>query len=100
MRTSSATRSELPEQVMRRITAVVLVAIAAGVTARAQNNWLHAGQDPGATKYSTLDQINTGNVDQLQRAWTFNTGDKSGFFESTPLVVDGVMYLSAQNGVF
>ena len=85
---------------MRRITAVVLVAIAAGATARAQNNWLHAGQDPGATKYSTLDQINTGNVDQLQRAWTFNTGDKSGFFESTPLVVDGVMYLSAQNGVF
>ena len=58
------------------------------------------GQDPGATKYSTLDQINTGNVKSLQQAWTFHTGDKSGFFESTPLVVDGTMYFTAQNGVY
>jgi quinoprotein glucose dehydrogenase len=67
---------------------------------RAQTNWAHVGQDPGHAKYSTLDQINTGNVHTLQQAWTFHTGDKSGFFESTPLVIDGVMYLSAQNGVF
>ena len=72
----------------------------AAATPRAQHNWLHPGQDAGATKYSTLDQINTGNVHRLERAWTFNTGDKTGFFESTPLVVDGMMYLSAQNGVF
>ena len=52
------------------------------------------------SKYSTLDQINTSNVQKLQRVWTFHTGDKSGFFESTPLVVDGTMYVSAQNGVF
>ena len=63
-------------------------------------NWEHVGQDPGATKYSTLDQINTGNVKNLQKAWTFHTGDKSGFFESTPLVIDGTMYLTAQNGVY
>ena len=50
-----------------------------------QQNWLHVGQDPGHSKYSTLDQINTGNVQKLQQAWTFHTGDKSGFFESTPL---------------
>ena len=66
----------------------------------AQNNWTTVGQDPGHTKYSTLDQINADNVRTLQRAWTFNTGDKTGFFESTPLVIAGVMYLSAQNGVF
>ncbi len=66
----------------------------------AQQNWVHVGQDPGATKYSTLDQINTTNVKSLQKAWTFHTGDKSGFFESTPLVIDGVMYVTAQNGVF
>ncbi len=63
-------------------------------------NWEHVGQDPGATKYSTLDQINTGNVKALRQAWTFHTGDKSGFFESTPLVIDGTMYVTAQNGVF
>jgi quinoprotein glucose dehydrogenase len=66
----------------------------------AQQNWSHVGQDPGATKYSTLDQINTGNVKSLQKAWTFHTGDKTGFFESTPLVIDGTMYLTAQNGVY
>ena len=84
----------------RRIGMGLAVAAALAATPSAQNNWLHAGQDPGATKYSTLDQINTGNVKSLQQAWTFHTGDKSGFFESTPLVVDGTMYVTAQNGVF
>ena len=84
----------------RFVPALFVAAAVAAVTARAQPNWLHPGQDAGATKYSTLDQINTTNVHRLERAWTFNTGDKTGFFESTPLVIDGMMYLSAQNGVF
>jgi quinoprotein glucose dehydrogenase len=84
---------------MKRLLGLVLL-VAATVTSSAQQNWVHVGQDAGHTKYSTLDQINTRNVHTLQRAWTFNTGDTSGFFESTPLVVGGVMYLSAQNGVF
>jgi quinoprotein glucose dehydrogenase len=84
---------------MKRLVGLAfIVAGAVGVTA--QQNWVHVGQDPGHTKYSTLDQINTSNVATLQRVWTFNTGDKSGFFESTPLVVGDVMYVSAQNGVF
>jgi quinoprotein glucose dehydrogenase len=88
--------------------ALALVAVAAAATVSGQTpatrtragNWEHSGGDPGATKFSSLDQINAGNVQTLQRAWTFNTGDKTGFFESTPLIVDGTMYLSAQNGVF
>jgi quinoprotein glucose dehydrogenase len=71
----------------------------AGVTS-AQNNWANFGQDPGATKFSTLSQINTENVGKLTRAWTFRTGDDSGFFESGLIVIDGVMYFSAQNGIF
>lgn len=84
----------------RRFATGLVVAAALAATPSAQNSWLHVGQDPGATKYSTLDQINTRNVKSLQQAWTFHTGDKSGFFESTPLVVDGTMYVTAQNGVF
>lgn len=84
----------------RRFATGVVVAAALAATASAQSNWLQVGQDPGATKYSTLDQINTSNVKSLQQAWSFHTGDKSGFFESTPLVVDGMMYVTAQNGVF
>ena len=76
----------------------VVVALAGSVGA--QSNWTSFGQDPGGTKFSTLSQINSDNVKNLTRAWTFHTGDKSGFFESTPLVIDGVMYFSAQNGVY
>jgi glucose dehydrogenase len=65
-----------------------------------QSNWVSFGQDSGGTKFSTLTQINTTNVKNLKRAWTFHTGDTSGFFESTPLVIDSVMYFSAANGVY
>jgi glucose dehydrogenase len=85
-----------------RATGAILAALVLGAVAStgAQQEWRGVGQDPAHTKYSTLDQINTSNVHTLQAVWTFRTGDKSGFFESTPLVIGGVMYLSAQNGVF
>ena len=63
-------------------------------------DWTYYHGDQGATRFSTLTQINTGNVKSLKRAWTFHTGDDSGFFESTPIVVDSVMYFSARTGVF
>jgi glucose dehydrogenase len=87
---------------MRARVSLSLVAAAAlsAAVVSGQTNWTHVGQDPGATKYSTLDQINAGNVKSLQKAWTFHTGDKTGFFESTPLVVDGTMYVTAQNGLY
>ena len=82
----------------------VVLALACGIVAMsrasAQNNWSNFGQDPGATKFSTLSQITTENVGKLTRAWTFHTGDDSGFFESGLIVIDGVMYFSAQNGVY
>ncbi|HZY07082.1 MAG TPA: PQQ-binding-like beta-propeller repeat protein, partial [Ilumatobacteraceae bacterium] len=68
--------------------------------AHGQKDWVYFGQDQGATRYSTLDQITTANVARLKRAWTFHTGDKAGFFESTPIVVDSVMYFSAGNGFY
>lgn len=93
---------------MKRIAVAAVAAALASVATSAQGpstlpragNWEHVGADPGGTKYSTLDQINAGNVKTLEKAWTFHTGDKTGFFESTPLVVDGTMYVTAQNGVF
>jgi glucose dehydrogenase len=65
-----------------------------------QNNWVYYGQDQGATRFSTLTQITADNVTKLTRAWTFHTGDKSGFFESTPIVVDSVMFFAAGNGFY
>src|SRR5262245_54255350 len=61
--------------------------------------WLYYGGDAAGSKYSTLDQINRQNVNQLKVAWTFHTGDlpderMGATFECTPLMVDGVMYLT------
>jgi quinoprotein glucose dehydrogenase len=49
-------------------------------------------------RYSTLRQIHTGNVAKLKPAWTFRAG-KSGS-EAIPIVVNGVMYLNAPDGVY
>lgn len=68
--------------------------------------WRSYGGSPGGTKYSQLKQINRRNVTRLQKAWTYHTGDVSSdqkstharriaAFETTPLMVDGVLYLSA-----
>ncbi len=56
-------------------------------------DWPHYGGTQMAWRYSALDQINTGNVKNLAPAWIFQTGDYVENLQSTPLVVDGVMYL-------
>lgn len=68
--------------------------------ANGQRDWMYAGQDPGGSKYSSLQQINTSNVATLRRAWIFRTGDKQGRLNATPLVVDNVMYFDSPSAVF
>ena len=82
-----------------------LLAVMALATLGAQE-WPYYGGDAGGTKYSKLDQITRSNVTKLKVAWTFHTGDWSdgkaspnrSAFEMTPLVVDGVMYLTTSFG--
>ena len=61
-------------------------------------DWACVGRDPGCTRYSTLQQINRTNVAQLRVAWVYHTGelnrDEEKPIECTPVVVDGVMYLT------
>src|SRR5215467_8247108 len=63
----------------------------------AGKDWVAIGGGPGSLHYSKLKQINRENVKNLKVAWTFDTGDAvKGIrteFESTPLEVDGVLYL-------
>ena len=56
-------------------------------------NWLSYFGNDKAWGYSSLDQINRGNVPALTPAWSFSTGEKG--LGSAPIVVDGVMYLLA-----
>ena len=61
--------------------------------------WRTYGGDLGNTRYSPLDQINAGNFNKLAVAWRFKTdslGPRPEFnFESTPLMVNGVLYSTA-----
>jgi glucose dehydrogenase len=76
----------------------VLFLTAIALSLHAQTDWPMYGHDPAATRFSPLKQINTGNVGRLQRAWTFHTGKPGS--EGVPIVVGGVMYLVAANGIF
>jgi len=58
------------------------------------NDWPSYGLDYAETRFSKLDQINTGNVKNLGLAWSYDLGSKRGV-EATPLVVDGIMYVTA-----
>ncbi len=67
----------------------------------AGSDWSTYGGDLSAWRYSLLDQINTGNVSQLVPVWAFQTGDYANGLQATPIVVDGVVYLStSSNQVF
>lgn len=64
-------------------------------------DWPAYGGTGSARRYSPLTQINRENVDQLERAWTFRTGDtpdEKWGAETTPLKVGDTIYLcSARN---
>ncbi len=67
-------------------------------SASAQTDWPMFGHDPGARRFSPLKQITAANVARLRPAWTFHTGKPGS--EAIPVVVGGVMYVAAANGLF
>ena len=72
----------------------ILLALSAYAQGPAQSDWSHHGGSQFAWRYSALDQINTTNVKNLAVAWAFQTGDYGDSLQSTPIVIDGVMYVS------
>jgi PQQ-dependent dehydrogenase (methanol/ethanol family) len=55
--------------------------------------WLAVGRDYGEGRFSPLDQIDTENVGELGLAWFVDLDTNRGQ-EATPIVVDGVLYVS------
>src|SRR5213076_3174568 len=78
----------------------------------AASEWPTYGHDPGGMRYSPLTQLTPANVAQLQPAWVYHMkvegaaasgggrGGAGGFAsgETTPLVINGVMYVSTPYG--
>ena len=77
---------------------VAIVPIAAQSGAK-NGEWTTYGADIGNTRYSPLDQINADNFGKLELAWRFKTeslGPRPEYqFESTPLMIKGVVYSTA-----
>src|SRR2546422_5049376 len=84
----------------RTILCLLLCASSLAAQTGARNGeWKTYGGDLGNTHYSPLDQINASNFNSLQIAWRFKTdnlGVQPEFnLESTPLMVNGVLYSTA-----
>ena len=78
--------------------AASLLAASSARSAAKDWEWQYYGADPGGTRYAPLDQITPANVGDLEIAWTHHTGDAmerpQTTIESTPIVVDGVLYVT------
>src|SRR5215475_8355855 len=90
-----------------RVLWIVCVAICFGDAAGAQvtaerlqnsskepQNWLMYSGDYAGRRFSALNQIGIGNAGFLAPKWAYQTM-AGGKFETTPLVVDGILYATA-----
>ncbi len=62
-------------------------------------DWPTYNGDYTGRRYSSLAQITPGNAHALEAQWSFDT-HSAGTVEATPLVVGGVMYLTASNDAY
>jgi quinoprotein glucose dehydrogenase len=91
---------------MKRIARVTFVTIIITFLISCKNNeppsyngWEKAHGNDDGNKYSSLTEIDTSNVQQLQIAWEFHTGDADTAAHSqiqcNPIIVNGVMYFTS-----
>ena len=83
-----------------RAVGVVVVAMSFAATATAQNvDWRLHNLDLAGGRASELDQIDRSNVQTLTPRWLFQHGVIDGVSnQTTPIVVDGVMYVTDSRG--
>jgi quinoprotein glucose dehydrogenase len=91
------------------VVALSLSALACGALAQApgSSDWGYFGGDALAQHFSSLDQINRGNVARLAPAWTYRTGELgAGFasaakltFEATPVLAFGLLYMETATNI-
>ncbi|MDC0598605.1 PQQ-binding-like beta-propeller repeat protein [Gammaproteobacteria bacterium] len=64
-----------------------------------QQDWSGYNGDPGGNRFTQMTQINKDNVAQVAPLWTFPIPNARQV-ETTPVVVEGVMYVSSANEVW
>ena len=65
-----------------------------GIPKSGYRDWTVYQGGPESIHYSTLNQINRGNVGALKVAWVFDTGDMfpGSEMQCNPIVVNGILY--------
>ena len=60
-------------------------------------DWKFYGGNNESNRFSSLSQINTENVNKLEVAWEYHTGDatKTSQIQCNPIIVEGVMYATS-----
>ena len=61
-----------------------------------EHDWPTYNGDPGGNRYTTLTQIDKSNVARLAPRWVYSIPN-AGQLQVTPVVVDGIMYVTAPN---
>ncbi|MGH9659218.1 MAG: pyrroloquinoline quinone-dependent dehydrogenase, partial [Bryobacteraceae bacterium] len=74
--------------------ALALAAAAAAQDGSTRENWPHYGGQQSAWRHSALDQITRANIKKLAVKWVFQAGVQDHGLQATPIVVDGVMYIT------
>jgi len=69
------------------------------LTAAAGENWLSYHGDYSGRRFSNLAEITPANVSQLKAQWVFHARDVSDL-EVTPVVVGGMMFVTAANDAY
>jgi quinoprotein glucose dehydrogenase len=93
---------------LQAVSMTVLVSPSANAQAKmgasSATQWRSYGGDQGSSKYSPIDQIGADNFSRLEIAWTWRSAEeeitkanpdlKTWAWECTPLMVDGILYVS------
>lgn len=95
----SASVKPPPEQEAGPITANVDVDPKDLLATPPQENWSSYNGDYSGRRYTALDQIGAANVHELRAKWVFHSTN-SDSMEVTPIVFNGVMYLTSANDAF
>ncbi len=94
----------------RQVALLVMTLCAAPIALRAADGtdtqWPTYGNDAGGSRYATLAQVDRSNVARLTQVWSYRTGDlgkdipsgKRMAYEATPILLDGVLYVSTPYG--
>ena len=96
---SPGTEGSAPSLAVPAAAAPPAAAVGSASAAGPMVEWEYYGGNLASQRYSPLEQIDASNASQLKVAWRFNTGNygprPEGRNETTPLMIDGVLYTQA-----